>query len=79
MINSVMQVNGGVAMQALEIKTKETRDSWGNKGVATYKRLSEWFDNGGRWIPSATVYVSDTSTGHGWQGQMTKERWESIQ
>ena len=63
---------------ALETKTKETRDSWGNKGVATYTRLSEWFDNGGRWIPSATVNVTDTSTGHGWQGQMTKQQWDKI-
>ena len=66
-------------MNALEIKTKETRDAHGNKGVATYQRKSEWFDNNGRWIPAATVYVSDTATGHGWEGQMTKTQWEAIQ
>ena len=63
----------------IEVKTKETRDSWGNKGVCTYKRISDWFDNGGDWTESwATVYVSDTSTGHGWGGQMNKTRWEMI-
>ena len=62
----------------LEVKTKETRDSWGHKGVATYKRYTEWFDNGGQWEPRATVYVSDTSTGFGWSGEMTQARWETV-
>lgn len=57
-------------MTVLETKTRETRDSWGHKGVATYERLTEWNDHG--W---ATVRVSDTSTGHGWQGQMQKDAW----
>jgi hypothetical protein len=64
---------------ALEVKTQETRDSWGHKGVRTYCRTSEWFDNEGKWPrPLATVYVSDTSTGHGWQGQLNKTEWDKI-
>jgi hypothetical protein len=59
-----------IIMTVLETKTRETRDSWGHKGVATYERLTEWNDHG--W---ATVRVSDTSTGHGWQGQMQKDAW----
>lgn len=63
----------------IEIKKVTTRDSWGHKGVCTYKRLSNWFDNEGKWPqPLATVYVSDTSTGHGWQGQMNKAQWDKI-
>jgi len=63
----------------LEVKTVETFDSWGNKGVCTYRRLSDFFDNYGQWTQSwATVYVCDSSTGHGWQGRMSKEEWENI-
>jgi hypothetical protein len=46
-------------------------------GTVTYKRLSEWFDNDGAWVPSAHVVCSDSETGHGWGGQMTKQRWDS--
>ena len=61
----------------IEVKTRETRDGWGNKGVCTYKRMSEWFDNEGNWSDSwATVYVTDTSTGHGWGGRMSKTIWD---
>lgn len=56
-----------------ETKTRETRDSWGHPGVATYYRLSDWDSKG--W---ATVYVSDTSTGHGWQGSKHNSEWENI-
>ncbi len=63
----------------IEVKTKETRDSWGNKGVCTYTRTSEWFDNHGAWTESwAEVVVSDTSTGHGWGGRMNKTDWEKV-
>ena len=60
-------------MTVLETKKIETRDSWGNPGVATYERLTSWNEHG--W---ATVRVSDTSTGHGWQGVMSRERWENL-
>ena len=60
-------------MTVIETKTKETRDSWGFPGVATYQRLSDWNEHG--W---ATVRVSDTASGHGWQGDMHKTRWEGM-
>ena len=63
----------------IEVKTKETRDNWGNKGVCTYTRTSEWFDNHGQWTESwADVVVSDTSTGHGWGGRMSNKQWEKV-
>ena len=63
----------------IEVKTTETRDSWGNKGVCTYKRMSAWFDNEGKWLDSlADVVVSDTSTGQGWAGRMSKTDWDKI-
>lgn len=55
----------------IETKTKETRDSWGFPGVATYERLTEWNEHG--W---ATVRMSDTASGHGWQGRMHKDQWK---
>jgi len=62
-----------------EVKTQVTQDSWGHRGVRTYYRLNEWFDNEGKWpSPLATVYILDTSTGHGWQGQMNKTEWERV-
>ena len=60
-------------MTVIETKTRETRDSWGFVGVATYERLTEWNEHG--W---ATVRVSDTSTGHGWQGGKHKSAWDNI-
>jgi hypothetical protein len=66
-------------MKVLETKTKETRDSWGHRGVCTYYRKSEFFDNHGQWKESwASVSCSDTSTGHGWGGRMSKTQWENI-
>lgn len=60
-------------MNVIETKTKETRDSWGFAGVATYHRLTNWNEHG--W---AVVRMSDTSSGHGWQGDMHKTRWEGM-
>jgi hypothetical protein len=61
-------------MQIIETRTKETRDSWGHKGVATYHRTSD-FNPGG----FASVTMSDTSSGHGWAGRMSRAEWEAIQ
>lgn len=64
---------------ALEIKTEVTYDSWGFEGIRTYYRLSNWFNGDGRWAQYwATVCCSDTSSGHGWQGKMSKEEWDNI-
>ena len=60
-------------MTVLETKKIETRDSWGHPGCATYERLTNWNEHG-----LASVRVSDTSTGHGWQGYMSKTNWESM-
>lgn len=60
-------------MNTIEIKKIETRDSWGFAGVATYERLTAWNEHG--W---ATVRVSDTSSGHGWQGGMNRARWDGL-
>jgi hypothetical protein len=60
-------------MTVIEIKTTETRDSWGHPGVATYERLTEWNEHG--W---ATVRMSDTSSGHGWQGGKHKSAWDKL-
>lgn len=63
----------------IETKKVTTRDSWGHKGVCTYKRHTEWFNADGRWTEYwAHVTVSDTSTGHGWGGQMSKTSWDKI-
>ena len=64
---------------ALEVKTKKTYDSRGHEGVCTYQRMSEWFNGEGRYTEYwATVHCSDTSTGHGWGGQMSKTEWENL-
>lgn len=63
---------------ALEVKTKKTYDSWGHEGVCTYYRVSDWFYWDSVSAPTATVYCSDTSSGHGWQGRMNKTEWENI-
>lgn len=65
-------------IDALEVKTKKTYDSWGNEGVCTYYRLTEWHIERGWPDAYATVYCSDTSSGHGWQGRMYKPYWESL-
>ena len=63
----------------IETKKVTTRDSWGHKGVCTYERHSEWFNGEGRWTEYwAYVVVNDTSTGHGWGGQMCKTSWDKI-
>lgn len=66
-------------MTVIETKTKKTYDSWGHEGVCTYERLTEWFNGDGRWTQYwAEVRCSDTSSGHGWGGRMSKEEWEKI-
>lgn len=57
-----------------ETKTRPTRDSWGHPGTCTYRR-GPWGLKGKRF---ATVTCSDTSTGHGWQGIMSREEWAAI-
>jgi hypothetical protein len=64
---------------ALELKTKPTFDCWGHEGVCSYYRLTEWSNGGGQWTEWwAEIYVSDTSSGHGWEGRMSKTEWEKI-
>jgi hypothetical protein len=64
---------------ALEIKTKVTYDSWGFEGIRTYYRLTHWSDAEGYYNQYwARVSCTDTSTGHGWCGRMSKEEWESL-
>lgn len=60
-------------MKAIETKTEATKDSWGRDGVATYERLYPWNQNG-----VSEVRMSDTSSGHGWQGLMNKSEWEAL-
>jgi hypothetical protein len=48
-------------------------------GTTTYHRHSEWFNNEGAWTNHmAYVTCSDTASGHGWGGHMSKARWDTI-
>lgn len=60
-------------MKIIETKTKATKDSWGFDGVATYHRLYDWNQHN-----ISEVRVSDTSSGHGWQGIMSKSQWDAL-
>lgn len=57
-------------MKHLESLFIQTRDSFGFPGVATYKR-GEFGATGCR------ATVSDTASGHGWGGCMSRNEWKN--